>query len=181
MSSTTRDEIRTGKADAELLPWFLETEGCLSVVDPDGAEVSRTPWVGNAFGNDGKAEALNVLWRGSARTGTYHVGLATNASGSLTDATVMTAITEPGSGYARLPLTDGSWSAPTDPGDGNRQISYPQMTFGPAGVQWLVKYVFVTTALTGTAGLFILYLPLVATVESGQSLLFTLRNKTRSS
>lgn len=174
-------ELKTA-GDEHAAPWlgFLETEARATVVDADGAVVDETPWVGNAFGNEGKAEALNVLWRGLARTGTYHVGLATNGTGTLTDATVMSSITEPGSGYARIPLVDGSWSAPTDPGDGNRQTSYPQLTFGPAGVQWLVKHAFVTTTLATTTGLFILYLPLVATVEIGQSLLFTLRNKTRS-
>jgi hypothetical protein len=158
------------------LPFYAYGAG--AIVNPDGTVAERLPWVSNAYGNEGKTEVLNVVYRGSARTGTYHLGLATN--GSLTDATIMSAVTEPSGGYARIPLVDGSWSAPSDPGDGNRQISHSQVTFGPASAGWAVTYVFGTTALTGTAGLFLFYIAQAATVNSGQSFLYTLRMKTRS-
>lgn len=156
--------------------------GKAAVVDPDGSIAWESDWQSNAYGNEGKADVLNIYFREIAQTANAkYLGLATNAAASLTDATVMTAITEPTGGYARLQLLAASWSTPSDPGDGNRQISFPQQTFGPATGTWTINYVFGTTTLSGTAGLFLFYLALTATVNSGQSLLYTLRQKTRSS
>lgn len=161
------------------LPFF--GIGKAAIRDVDGSIIDESPWVGNAYGNEGKSDVLNVYFREVAQTAdAKYLGLATNTAASLTDATVMSAITEPGAGYARQQLLHGSWSVPSDPGDGNRQISYPQLTFGPAGATWNVNYVFGTTTLSGTAGLFLFYLAAVFSISSGQSFLYTLRQKTRS-
>lgn len=155
--------------------------GKAAVRNADGSIAWESPWEGNAYGNEGKADVLNIYYREVAQTpDAKYLGLATNTAASLTDATVMSAITEPGAGYARQQLLHGSWSTPSDPGDGNRQISYPQLTFGPAGATWTVNYVFGTTTLSGTGGLFLFYLAAVFTISSGQSFLYTLRQKTRS-
>jgi hypothetical protein len=167
------DALRTD--DGELR--FAELEGRASILDERGRVVSVSPWLPNAYANEGKADVLNVYYREQAHK-TKYLGLYTNAA--LTEATTMSSVTEPGAGYARVALAAGTWSAPSDPGDGNRQISYTQQTFGPAGEQWPVKGVFVTTTAADLTGLLILYVPHVATVESGQSFLFTLRNKTRN-
>lgn len=159
------------------LPFF--GIGKAAVRGADGAIEWESEWEGNSYGNEGKADVLNVYFREVAQTAdAKYLGLLTNATRADTD--VMSTATEPTGGYARQQLLHGSWSTPSDPGDGNRQIAYPQVTFGPATATWSVTYVYGTTTLTGTAGLFLFYLALAATVNSGQSLLYTLRQKTRS-
>lgn len=154
---------------------WMEVVG--QILDPDGSVAQDLGVAGNAWANDGKTYALNTIFRGTARS-SHYLGLATN--GARADTDVMSTITEPGSGYARVQLVDGTWPAPTDPGDGNRQTAYPEVTFGPAGVVWNVTYVYGTTTAADLLGLFLFYIAQAATVQVGQSLRYTLRQKARN-
>lgn len=157
----------------------VELEGRGRIIDLEtGEEVWRSEeWRPNAYNNDGKTNVLNVYYRENAHASKY-LTLATN--GSITDTTAMTAVTEP-SGITRQQMLAASWTAPSDPGDGNRQISHPELTFANAsGGAWSVTYVVGTTTLTGTGGLLLFYIAQAATVNNGQEFRFTIRQKSRN-
>lgn len=160
-----------------------ELEALLRVVDPDGKIVDESDWIGNAYFNEGKAEVLNDFYREQTPVAKY-MGCLNDAS--VADSDTVAGVTElraPGvDGYARIQLVAATWSTPSDPGDGNRQISYPEQTFGPAtGSIWNGTHVFGTTTSTGTGGLALFYVAQVFQVQVGQSLKVTLRQKSRSS
>lgn len=96
--------------------------------------------------NEGEALALSVVVQRvlTDRDANLELGLFTNAS--VDETTTHAAITEPtGTGYARITLTDGSWTGAAD------TRAYAQQTFtgGAGGWAGTVKGYFIATKAGG--------------------------------
>lgn len=96
--------------------------------------------------NEGEHVIAEVFYKGSSadRDADLELGLFTNSS--VSETTTEAAITEPtGTGYARITLTDGSWSVTND------VASYAQQTFtgGAGGWTGSVYGYFIATKSSG--------------------------------
>lgn len=97
---------------------------------------------------EGSNRILAILLGAQAVDATLYLGLYLNTLQLANNAT-LASITEPAvGGYARLPLTRGSWNV-----QGN-SANYAAQTFVPSGVDFgLIYGSFICTSLTGTAGI----------------------------
>jgi len=102
--------------------------------------------------NEGETNVGNVYLKGQARPTGFYVGLYLDITEPAEDA-VVADLTEPvGNGYARIKLEDADWTELATPG----VFENVQKLFEAVGGAWGVVYgYFVTTELTGTAGLMI--------------------------
>ena len=96
--------------------------------------------------NEGENLVANILYKRTLtdRDADLELGLFTNAS--VDETTTHAAVTEPtGGGYARITLTDASWSVTAD------TASYAQQTFTATGSAYVgtVKGYFVATKAAG--------------------------------
>lgn len=97
--------------------------------------------------NEGEKVILNLTYpNGDVDRGTsLQLGLFTNVSG-LSETSVLADITEPtGGGYARIPLTDASWTV-----SGTTQASYATQTFTCTGTNYSAPVYGYFIATTGT-------------------------------
>ena len=97
--------------------------------------------------NEGETRLLQILFGAQAVDGTLYLGLYKDSVEPGEEATLAT-LTEPaGYGYARKPLTRGSWVITGD------YATYPEVTFLANGGDWggIWGY-FIATTLTGTGG-----------------------------
>lgn len=163
---------------------FHLVEGFGRVVNPDGSVAwEDDDWQPNAVADEGEASIINVYLRELTNPSKY-LGLLADAGIVETDtlATMVEAQVPGANGYNRQQIAAGGWGAPgLDSGD--MQSEAAEETFGPAsGSNWTgITHVFLGTVLTGTAGLFLLFVPLsgTTTINIGQSFKYTLRWKTQ--
>lgn len=95
--------------------------------------------------DEGEAVIADLVYKGSSadRGTSLQLGLFTNAS--VSEATALAAITEPsGTGYARIPLTNASWTGAAD----TRSYAKQTFTAGAGGWTGQVRGYFIAT--TGT-------------------------------
>lgn len=102
--------------------------------------------------NEGETSVGNVYLKGQARPTGFFVGLYLDVAEPAEDA-VVTDLTEPvGNGYARIELLDADWTEQATKG----VFQNLEKQFEASGGNWGDAYgYFVTTELTGTAGLLI--------------------------
>ena len=102
--------------------------------------------------NEGETSVGNVYLKGQARPAGFYVGLYLDVAEPAEDA-VVADLTEPvGNGYARIKLEDADWTELSTKG----VFQNVQKLFEAIGGNWGDAYgYFVTTELTGTAGLLI--------------------------
>lgn len=151
---------------------LLSPEGDVLWEDPD--------WIENTLADEGEKSILDVYFREQAHPAKW---LFLLNDSSLAETDTMAGVTEakvPGvDGYARQQILAGDWSVPAlDTGD--MQSTASEKVFGPAtGNAWTLTHAALTTAQTGTGGLFVLYVALSATtvVAIGQSFKYTLKSK----
>ena len=106
--------------------------------------------------DQGEANIGNIYLRNQAQNTNLFLGLYTNETQPI-QADTMVQITEvTGNGYARIPLPPADWTqVGGQTGEGGTRFDQPQRTFTvTAGVGNVTGY-FITTALTGTAGLLV--------------------------
>jgi hypothetical protein len=144
-------------------------------------------WQPNAMANEGQAEVLNVVWRGTSPVSKYLALLnmpSSTPSKTTTMSSMVEATTAGTNGYSRQQLLTSDWSSPAlDSGDEQTQAA--QKTFGAFTANVPVSHVCVVSTSTGTSGIFILYVPTAyftanaaaRTYVSGESYLVTLRDK----
>ena len=146
------------------------------VIDPDGSVVHDTGWHLNSLADEGELSILSVYFQDDANPDKY-LGLLTDDPAETDEMTDV--VEQTGSGYARIQIASGDWSTPTlDAGD--YKTTAAEKVFGPAtGSPWSIKHAFLTTDLSGTAGLFINWVPLSGptTINVGQSFRYTLAVK----
>jgi hypothetical protein len=159
------------------------TQGRAQLLSPEGDVLWEDPdWMPNALANEGESSVINVYLREQSHPSGKYLGLLNDSGIAETDtlATMVESVTPGTNGYNRQQILAADWSAPADSGDGDMQSSAAEKTFGPAsGSAWTCTHAFLGTVLTGTGGLFLLYVSLSATttVAVGQSLKFVLRWK----
>lgn len=147
------------------------------ILYPDGSVCQD--WsdpVANALADEGESVFLNSMHRGVAVPTQYILLL--NAAGTV-DTTTMATMVEsevPGSnGYARIQLAVGTvdWPNPPALNSGDMQITALAKSFTNSGVgNWTVTHVGLVTTLTGTAGLFLMYVAPAATRTIGPGLTY---------
>lgn len=132
------------------------------IINPDGSIAWEEDWRLNTLADEGEKFVLDVVLREQANLNKW-LGLLT-VDPSETD-TMLTVTEQVGNGYARQAFVagGGDWSVPTlDSGD--YMSDGVEKTFGPVtSSPWTIKHAFVTTTVSGTGGLFVLWIPLSAT------------------
>lgn len=159
-------------------------------------------WMPNALTNDGQAEDINVLLRGTAASAGYYLGLtvlagattaipsktatstnltqtALNGAGFVTEAQVA-------AGYARQQILQAAWGVPALQA-GDQQSAAAQKTFGPASAAWSgtttqpaqIAYAILISTSSGATGTWVLWLALSAatSIAIAQSFAYTLSLK----
>ena len=103
--------------------------------------------------NEGETDVGNVYLKGQARPAGFYLGLYQDVTEPAEDAVVGDLTEVPAvNGYARIKLEDADWTEQATKGE----FKNIQKLFEAAGGGWGSVYgYFVTTALTGTAGLMI--------------------------
>jgi hypothetical protein len=146
------------------------------VLDPDGSVAHDTGWHLNSLADEGELSILTSYFLEGTNPDKF-LGLLT-ADPSETDE-MADVVEMSGSGYERIQIASGDWGAPAL-SSGDYRTTATEKAFGPAtGGPWSIKHAFLTTALSGTAGLFLLWVPLSGptTVGVGQSFRYTLAAK----
>lgn len=207
-------EIRRGEADerrytAKMRPWFAAPHysklmGRGMVLNEDGyiERLVDDEWMPNALTNDGQAEDINVMLRGTAQSAGYYLGLAvvstattnipskTATAANLTQTALAgtTTVTEAqtAAGYARIQVLQANWGAPAL-NSGDQQSAAAQKTFGPATSAWSgtttqpaqIAYAILISTASGASGTWVLWLALSAatTIAINQSFAYTLSLK----
>lgn len=149
-----------------------------SLVYPDGTvELCDPEPVPNAVADEGEANLINVYLKENAASSKYLFLI--NDSGLAETDTVASITSEsetPGTdGYNRAQIASGDWGANSlDSGD--YQSTAAEKTFGPnTSTAWSLTHVGMTTASTGTGGLFLAYLATsTTTVGTSVSYKYTL-------
>lgn len=191
-------------------PWhapvhYSKLMGRGTVLDKDGsvARVVDADWMPNALTNDGQAEDINVLLRGTTQSTGYYLGLlvvstaTTNIPSKTSTATNLTqsalgggaTVTEAATadGYARQQILQASWGVPAL-NSGDQQSAAAQKTFGPATTAaWTgtttqpaqISYAFLISTASGATGTWVLWLALSAatSIALTQSFAYTLSLK----
>jgi hypothetical protein len=163
-------------------PWYEMRD---RILGPDGRVIED--WsepTRNALADEGESVFLNSMHRGVAVPTQYLCLL--NAAGTV-DTTTMATMVEsevPGTnGYARQQLAVGTVDWPNAPAlnSGDMQITALAKTFQntSGAVTWTVTHVGLVTVLTGTAGLFLMYVAPIANrnIGPGMSYQVTLSSK----
>lgn len=145
-------------------------------------------WRPNALANEGQASMLNVYFREQSNVTKYGALLNMAGGSAPTKTTTMSTMTEAvatgTNNYSRQSYASGDWGAPAlDSGDHQTQAA--QKTFGAFSGNVPVTHFALVTVSTGTAGLFLLYVPtayyvannVARTFVNGESYLVTLRDK----
>lgn len=97
--------------------------------------------------DEGENHILNILLGATPVDGTWYVGLYKNATQPPESYTLADLVEVSGFGYARKPLTRGSWSI-TD-----NIATYAEQTFLASGGDWGdVWGYFITNVISGTTG-----------------------------
>ena len=106
--------------------------------------------------DQGEANIGNVYLRNQAQNTNLFLGLYTNGTQPI-QADTMVQVTEvSGGGYARITLPPADWvQVGGQTGEGGTRFDQPQRTFTFNSAVGNVTGYFITTALTGTAGLLI--------------------------
>lgn len=135
--------------------------------------VSDQPWTPNALADEGEQDILEVYFQAATAPTNFYIGLV-NDTPVDTD-TLATLAGEPsGNGYARQLVERSGTGWPTEGLDGgDYQITSSTETFTASGGSiGPVTYAFLTTVLSGTTGLFLVYNALTTsrTLADGESL-----------
>ena len=106
--------------------------------------------------DQGEANIGNIYLRNQAHNANLFLGLYTNATQPI-QADTMVQVTEvSGGGYARITLPPADWTqVGGQTGEGDTRFDQPQRTFTFTAGVGNVTGCFITTALTGTAGLLV--------------------------
>lgn len=135
--------------------------------------LAEQPFTLNALADEGEQDMLSVYFRGGTAPTNFYIGLLNSTP---TDTTTLATMTgEPsGSGYARSLVERSSTGWPTlalNSGD-YRAISSTETFTASGGTIGPVTYAFLTTVVSGTSGLFLVYnaLSTSRTLASGESL-----------
>lgn len=153
-------------------PWYEMRD---RILGPDGEVLQdwSEPFP-NALADEGESVFLQSMHRAVAVPTQYLLLL--NAAGT-SDTTTMGTMTEsevPASnGYNRQQLAVGTvdWPSPPSLNGGDMQITALAKTFTNSGVgTWTVTHVGLVTVLTGTAGLFLMYVAPASNRSIGPSM-----------
>lgn len=148
-----------------------------TVLNSDGTVDHELDWVQNAVADEGEQSVLNVWLKATTNPSKYLALLNQASPGETTTMGTMTESNTPtANGYNRQVILTSDWSTPALTG-GDYKTTAAEMTFGPAsGSSWTLTHAILVTALTGTSGLFLLFIALSAstTIAVGQSFKYTL-------
>ncbi len=140
--------------------------------------LAEQPFTLNALADEGEQDMLSVYFRGGTAPTNFYIGLLNSTP---TDTTTLATMTgEPsGNGYARSLVERNSTGWPTlalNSGD-YRAVSSTETFTASGGTIGPVTYAFLTTVVSGTSGLFLVYnaLSTSRTLASGESLDVTMR------
>lgn len=204
-----RDALHSKRSQARR-PWhspahYSKILGRGMVMNADGSidRIVDEEWMPNALTNDGQAEDINVLLRGTSQSTGYYLGLTvltgattnipskTATSTNLTQtalgggATVTEAATA--DGYARQQILQAAWGVPAL-NSGDQQSAAAQKTFGPATTAaWTgtttqpaqIAYAILISTSSGATGTWVLWIALAAatSIALTQSFAYTLSLK----
>jgi hypothetical protein len=149
------------------------------VLAPDGTVVSDTGWRLNSLADEGEIDVLSVYFMEMSNPDKY-LGLLTSTPSkddSVADLDELNSVD-----YIRAQILPSDWGVPQlDAGDYKTVAT--EKSFGPVtGSSWAIRHAFLTTDLMGTAGKFILWVPLAGSptiVEVGHVFRYTLATKAR--
>lgn len=138
------------------------------------------PWSDNALADEGEQQMLDVYLRGATGPTNFYLGLV-NDTPVDTDTVALLTGEPSGNGYARQLIERSNTGWPTlalDSGD-YRAVSSVETFTASGGSIGPVTYSFITTTVSGTGGLLVLYnaLSTSRTLASGESLDVTSRVK----